>query len=67
MHVIACNNLSNTRLELGQLETAARLLKRAIYYLLHLQHSDELAVPDLENELRRATLVYLDFAKANWH
>lgn len=63
MYIIACNNLSNTYLELGQLAETERLLKRPIYYLLHLQNEASVAVPDLESELRRATLVYLAFAK----
>jgi len=36
VYIISCNNLANTYIALGDFEQADRMLKRVLYYLLHL-------------------------------
>lgn len=48
---------------LGELEYADRMLKRVVYYLLHLQVYVQLDQNAIRSELKRATFVYLQFAE----
>src|SRR5690606_25298050 len=63
LYIISCNNLSNTYIELGQLPEAENMLKRVIYYLLHLSGDADLNKDEIQRELRRATLELVAFAK----
>lgn len=63
VYIISCNNLSNTYRELGQLEEAEKMLKRAVYYLLHLALKPELPGEEIQTELSRASLALLNFAE----
>lgn len=65
VYIISCNNLSNTYLELGEKEEAENLLKRVVYYLLHLTANKEINIDELHSELKRATLAYADFIEKN--
>lgn len=65
VYIISCNNLANTNEKLGNKEEAANLLKRAVYYLLHLTASKELNFHELQSELKRATIAYVHFLEKN--
>ncbi|WP_243832716.1 tetratricopeptide repeat protein [Myroides indicus] len=63
VYIISCNNLANTYEKLGKLEEAENMLKRTVYYLLHLASNVELQIDEVQSELKRATLNYLQFAE----
>ncbi|QGN24268.1 tetratricopeptide repeat protein [Elizabethkingia anophelis] len=63
VYIISCNNLANTYEELGKLEEAENMLKRTVYYLLHLAGNKELNMDEIQSELKRATLSYVRFAE----
>lgn len=65
VYIISCNNLANTYEELGDKEEAENLLKRVVYYLLHLSAKKELKIDELQVELKRACLAYGHFAEKN--
>ncbi len=65
VYIISCNNLANTYEELGKLEEAENMLKRTVYYLLHLAGNKELNIDEIQSELKRATLAYVRFAEKN--
>ncbi len=65
VYIISCNNLANTYKELGNKEEAENLLKRVVYYLLHLTKNKELKIDELHLELKRATLAYVHFLEKN--
>jgi tetratricopeptide (TPR) repeat protein len=65
VYIISCNNLANTYEELGKKEEAENLLKRVVYYLLHLAANKELNIDELQSELKRATLAYVQFTEKN--
>ncbi len=65
VYIISCNNLANTYEELGNKEDAENLLKRVVYYLLHLTANKELNIDELQSELKRATLAYVNFLEKN--
>jgi tetratricopeptide (TPR) repeat protein len=59
---ISCNNLANTYEEMGELEDAAKMLKRVVYFLLHLSNDQDLNASEIQSELKRASLAYSSFA-----
>lgn len=63
VYIISCNNLAHTYEELGHLEEAENMLKRAVYYLLHLSHQKTINSEELQSELQRATLAYVRFVE----
>lgn len=63
LYIISCNNLSNTYIELGQLPEAENMLKRVIYYLLHLSGDADLNKDEIQRELRRAAVELVAFGK----
>ncbi|GAB3431035.1 tetratricopeptide repeat protein [Niabella aquatica] len=65
VYIISCNNLSNTYDELGQKKSAENMLKRAVYYLLHLSGQKHINMNELQHELRRASIALLNFAGEN--
>lgn len=65
VYIISCNNLANTYEELGNLEESENMLKRAVYYLLHLIGNKALNISEVQSELKRATLAYVRFAEKN--
>lgn len=65
VYIISCNNLANTYEELGKLEEAENMLKRTVYYLLHLSGNKELNLNEIQSELKRAALAYVRFAEKN--
>lgn len=65
VYIISCNNLANTYEELGKLEEAENMLKRTVYYLLHLSGNKALNPDEIQSELKRATLAYVRFAEKN--
>ncbi|MDK7674894.1 tetratricopeptide repeat protein [Weeksella virosa] len=65
VYIISSNNLANTYEELGKLEEAENMLKRTVYYLLHLSGNKELNLNEIQSELKRAALTYVRFAEKN--
>lgn len=65
VYIISCNNLANTYEELGMKEEAESLLKRVVYYLLHLATNKKLNIGELQSELKRAMLTYVHFTEKN--
>lgn len=65
VYIISCNNLANTYEELGNLEEAENMLKRTVYYLLHISSNKELDIGEIQLELKKATLSYMRFAEKN--
>ncbi|WP_206365314.1 tetratricopeptide repeat protein [Sphingobacterium corticibacterium] len=63
VYIISCNNLANTYEELGKLEEAENMLKRTVYYLLHLAGNKKLNIDEIQSELKRAALSYVRFAE----
>lgn len=63
--IISCNNLAHTYEELGKLEESENMLKRVVYYLLHLVANKKLNHNEIQSELKRATLNYVRFAEKN--
>lgn len=61
--IISCNNLANTYEELGNLEEAENMLKRTVYYLLHLANKKKLNNNEIQSELKKAILHYIQFAE----
>ena len=61
--IISCNNIRNTYCELGQREEATKMLKRVVYYLLHLAGKEQTNKDEIRNELNRSTLEILNFAE----
>ena len=65
VYIISCNNLANTYEDLGKKEEAENLLKRVVYYLLHLADNKALNIDEIQSELKRATLAYVHFSEKN--
>jgi len=63
VYIISCNNLANTYIALGDFEQADRMLKRVLYYLLHLVVHVQLDQNEIQSELKRATSAYQQFAE----
>lgn len=63
VYIISCNNLVNTYEELGNQEESEKMLKRVIYYLLHLTANHALNIDEIQSELKRATLAYDRFCR----
>lgn len=63
VYTISCNNLANTYEDLGQKEEAENMLKRVVYYLLHLAANPLVKAEELQSELKKATLSYIRFAE----
>lgn len=63
VYIISCNNLANTHEELGQTQEAENMLKRAVYYLLHLTGNKELDMDEIQSELKRAAIAYVHFVE----
>lgn len=61
--IISCNNLTNTYEELGNLEEAENMLKRTVYYLLHLANKKKLNNNEIQSELKKAILHYIQFVE----
>jgi len=63
VYIISCNNLVNTCTELGRHREAEKMLRRVVYYLLHLSSvRDEIDSAELQRELRKASVALLDFS-----
>ncbi len=65
VYVISCNNIAYTYEELGKLEEAENMLKRAVYYLLHFEENKILDSNEIQSELRKASLIYMSFTEKN--
>lgn len=63
VYIISCNNLANTYIALGDFEQADRMLKRVLYYLLHLVVHAQLDQNEIQSELKRAASAYQQFAE----
>ena len=64
-YIISCNNLAYNYEELGNLEEAENMLKKAIYYLLHFSGNTSLNKEEIQSELKRATLALVEFTEKN--
>lgn len=65
VYIISCNNIANTYQELNQYKGAESMLKRVIYYLLHLEENKILNSNEIQSELKRASLAYISFMEKN--
>ena len=65
VYIISCNNLANTYAALGKEEEAENMLKRVVYYLMHLTANKRINRDQLQSEIKRASLAYLHFAEKN--
>jgi len=65
VYIISCNNLAYTYEKLGKLKKAEKLLRRVVYFLLHLTRNKNYNQKEIKSELKRATLSYLSFSKNN--
>lgn len=63
--VISCNNIAFTYEKLGRFDEGATMLKRAIYFLLIKSKNVHLNGNEIQSELKRAMLNYLDYAEKN--
>jgi hypothetical protein len=61
VYIISCSNVANTYLALGQKEEAGSMLKRVIYYLLHLALQPDMDIDEIQHELKRAAMEYTSF------
>jgi len=61
IYVVSCMNLAHTYMELADFESAERMLRRIIYYLLHLLEVGSFSDVGLLQELKRATLILMSF------
>lgn len=65
VYIISCNNLANTFEQLDNKDEAENMLKRAIYYLMHLTENKTLNLNEIQWEIKNATLTYTVFAEKN--
>lgn len=63
VYIISCNNLAYTYEKLLKYEEAENMLKRVVYYLLHLAGNNTVNINEIQPELKRATLAYIKFAE----
>ncbi|ALU74039.1 tetratricopeptide repeat protein [Tenacibaculum finnmarkense] len=63
VYMISCNNIANTYKELGKPKQAIKILKNSVYYLLHLIENNKNSIPEIQSELRRATVNYFNFSE----
>lgn len=63
VYIISCNNLANTYEDMGQKEEAENMLKRVVYYLLHLAGNPLVKSDELQSEIKKATLAYIRFVE----
>lgn len=61
--IISCNNLSHTYTALGKIQLAESMLRRSIYFLIHVYENERLAQDQFASELKRATVGYSLFTK----
>lgn len=61
--IISCNNLANTYLKLELLQDAEKMLKRSIFYLLHLVENERIDKDEVQAELKRASMNYIHFVE----
>lgn len=61
IYVVSCMNLAHTYMELADFESAEKMLRRIIYYLLHLLEVCSFSDVGLLQELKRATLILMSF------
>jgi len=64
-YIISCNNIANTYEKLHQYEEAENILKRVVYYLLHLEENKILNSNEIQSELKRASLAYINYMEKN--
>ena len=68
VYIISCNNLAHTYSELGNKEEAENMLKRVLFFLLHLttiRSISQVNGTEIQSELKQATLAYVDFSEKN--
>ena len=61
VYIISCNNYASTCKELNLPEKGEILLKRVIYFLLHLIEENEGDLKELHQELKRAMIAYSEY------
>lgn len=62
---LTCNNIAFTYEGMGQPEKGAKMLKRVVYYLMHLAENRKVDSREIQSELTRAVLNYTRFASRN--
>ncbi|MGM5632075.1 tetratricopeptide repeat protein [Apibacter raozihei] len=65
IYIISCNNLANTYKEINKKDKAEKILKRALFYLLHLTGNKSLDKENIKMEMRKAMISYTYFIKEN--
>ena len=63
--VISCNNIAYTYEKLGRFDNGAKMLKRSIYFLLLKSKNSNVNGSEIQAELKRALLNYMDYAERN--
>lgn len=63
VYIISCNNVAYTYEELGKQDEAENMLKRTVYYLLHLMNNSELNTNEIQSELKRATVAHAQYVE----
>lgn len=59
VYIISCNNMAFTYERLGIQEEAEAMLKQAVYFLLKVSNCPQLNFEEIQSELRKATLAYM--------
>jgi hypothetical protein len=61
IYIISCNNFAFTCQELKQATTGEIVLKRTIYFLLHLLENEKMDMTELHHELKQAMITYSEY------
>lgn len=62
---ISCNNIAFTYEKIGLVDKGEKMLKRVVYYLIHISKAATLDAKEVQNELTRAILNYTKYASRN--
>lgn len=65
IYIISCNNLANTYEKLDAINEAEDILKRVVYYLLHIINNNKINIEEGKSELKKAIITYNYFLDKN--
>ncbi|WP_400261283.1 hypothetical protein ACFX5U_15315 [Sphingobacterium sp. SG20118] len=65
VYIISCNNLANTYEVLGKHEDTESMLKRSVYYLLHLAKNNMLNMDEIHAETEEKCVELCKFCRQN--
>lgn len=63
IYITSCTNIAHTQSALHAQDKAEEMLKRVLYYLLHLSKIKDLDPMEIKRELKRALVYYYDFVR----